>query len=387
VSLPAGGPATGTPQSAPPGQAPLPLLDPDQITAGPTYTHDVDIPKAMTAVVLTGHGGTDRLEVRDDVAVPSPDPDQVLIRVSAAGVNNTDINTRTGWYSRDEEEAQTAWSGKPLTFPRIQGADCCGRIVAVGAHVDPARVGQRVVVRTMQEPDASGSPVTLGSEIDGAFAEYVVTRSTEAFSIDSPLDDTILGALPCSYSTAEGLLQRAGLRDERVLITGASGGVGSAAVMLARLRGAHITAVVGPGKADQVRALGADVILDRDSADLDDLPANTMDVVLDVVGGDSFPALLKALRPRGRYAVCGAVGGAHVDLDLRDLYLKDLSLLGATFHDRSVFADLVRHVESGALTPIVAATYPLADIATAQQTFSRHEHVGKLVLVPPTSPD
>lgn len=336
----------------------------------------------MTAVLLTGHGGTDRLEVRDDVPVPRPGPGEVLIRVGASAVNNTDINTRTGWYSRDDD-ARTSWSGAPLAFPRIQGADCVGRIVALGDDVGAEHIGQRVLVRTMQDPDPSGHPLTLGSEIDGAFAQYVAVRSTEAFEVHSHLDDAHLGALPCSYSTAEGLLQRAGLGAERVLITGASGGVGSAAVLLARLRGAHITAVASACKADQVLELGADVVIDREADLLDRVGESSIDVVIDVVGGGSFPRLLQALRPRGRYAVSGAVAGAHVDLDLRDLYLKDLTLVGSTFTDRSVFTDLIGYVESGALTPVVAATFPLADIVHAQEVFERHEHVGKLVLVPP----
>ena len=344
----------------------------------------MQIPATMTAVLLTGHGGIDQLEVRDDVPVPIPRRDEVLIRVGASSVNNTDINTRTGWYSRqDEPGAQTAWSGDAFAFPRIQGADCVGHIAAVGTDVPPGRVGERVVVRTMQDPDRSGRPVTLGSEIDGAFAQFVTVRSAEAFAVATPLDDAHLGALPCSYSTAEGLLQRSGLGAERVLITGASGGVGSAAVLLARLRGSHITAVTSARKAAQVLALGADVVIDREADPVGALGANSVDVVIDLVGGTHFPALLEILRPGGRYAVSGAVAGAHVDLDLRDLYLKDLSLLGSTFTSRAVFTDLIGYVESGVLQPVVARTYPLTEIATAQTDFLQHEHVGKLVLLPP----
>lgn len=349
----------------------------------------------MQAVLLTGHGGTDRLEFRDDVPVPHPTPGEVLIRVAAAGINNTDVNTRTGWYSTHAAAAgadspgsaeQTAWSGVPMSFPRIQGADAVGRIVAVGAGVSSDRIGERVVVRTMQDPDAAGRAITLGSEIDGAFAQFVAVRSTEAFAINSPLDDASLGALPCSYSTAEGLLQRAGLGAERVLITGASGGVGSAAVLLARLRGAHVIALAAATKQDQVRALGADVVLTRDADLTAELGPGSVDVVIDVVGGEHFPFLLTVLRPRGRYAVSGAVAGAHVDLDLRDLYLKDLTLMGSTFTDRSVFADLLGYVERGELEPVVAATYPLDALIEAQEDFLRHEHVGKLVVIPPEQP-
>ena len=116
------------------------------------------IPQSMTAVLLTGHGGTEMLDYRDDVPVPAPGPDEVLIKVSAAGVNNTDINTRIGWYSKKVTDAtneggsdgfdevdddDATWSGTPMAFPRIQGADCCGNIVAVGDNVDTSKVGQR----------------------------------------------------------------------------------------------------------------------------------------------------------------------------------------------------------------------------------------------------
>ena len=338
----------------------------------------------MTAVLLNGHGGLDQLEVRDDVPVPKPAPDEVLVRVAASAVNNTDINTRTGWYSRREGESeQTAWSGESMDFPWIQGADCAGRIEAVGSRVDSGRVGERVLVRTMQDPDASGRAITLGSEIPGAFAEYVAVRSTEACAVHTTMDDVHLGVLPCSYSTAEGLLQRAALGAERVLITGASGGVGSAAVLLARLRGAHITAIASGRKATRLLALGADVVVDRDADLTDVLGENSVDVVIDVVGGRGFPGLLRVLRSGGRCAVSGAVGGAHVDLDLRDLYLKDLTLAGSTFTERRVFTDLIRYIEEGLLEPVVAHTFPLAKIGAAQETFLRHEHVGKIALIPP----
>ena len=159
----------------------------------PPETDTVNIPRVMTGVQLVGHGGFDQLVLRHDIPVPHPQADEVLIRVGASSVNNTDINTRTGWYSHDADAAHTSWSGQPMSFPRIQGADCCGRIVAAGSAVDPSRLGERVLVRTMQDPvtiDSKEIPVTLGSEIDGAFAEYLVVRSREAFRIESPLTDS-----------------------------------------------------------------------------------------------------------------------------------------------------------------------------------------------------
>ena len=111
------------------------------------------IPKKMCAVHLTGHGKIDKLEYMPDVVVPIPKEDEVLINVKAAGINNTDINTRIGWYSKSapENNDDGSWSGNPLDFPIIQGADICWKIVAVGSSVDEKRIGERVIVRTMQE--------------------------------------------------------------------------------------------------------------------------------------------------------------------------------------------------------------------------------------------
>ena len=349
------------------------------------------IPARMTAVYLTGHGDLDRLEVRDDVPVPRVASDQILIQVGASSVNNTDINTRIGWYTRASRERETSWdntswANTAIQFPRIQGADCCGRIVAVGASVDVSRIGERVLVRTMQSPewvDGSWAPVTLGSEIDGAFAQFLVVRASEAFPIDSPLSDIELATFPCAYSTAEGLLHRAGVGHQQVLVTGASGGVGSALVQLAVLRGASVTAVASSQHHQAIGALGATRLLDRDANLLEEIGENSIDIVVDVVGGERFPELLQVLRPRGTYATSGAVGGPVVRLDLRDLYLKDLTLLGCTFHPQTVFTDLIRLIEGGRLAPLVADAYPLERIREAQERFLKKDFVGKIAVVPP----
>ncbi|MEM1377178.1 MAG: alcohol dehydrogenase family protein [Pseudomonadota bacterium] len=348
------------------------------------------LPATMKAVVLTGHGGFDKLEWRGNVPVPRPNKHEVLIRVGASAVNNTDVNTRTGWYSKSvrgdtgsaategyggASDADGAWSGA-LNFPRIQGADCCGHIAAVGEKVDAARIGQRVVVRPMHrprgtEPDAL---VTLGSERDGAFAEFLTVDSEHALLIQSPLTDLELASFPCAFSTAEGMIQRAALGAERVLITGASGGVGSAAVQLAKRRGAHVTVVSSLEKFEMLRALGATATITRDQPP----PQDAFDVVLDLVGGTRWPALLEALAPRGRYVTSGAIAGPIVELDLRVLYLKDLTMIGSTRQDPRVFTDLVGYIEAGEISPVIAASYPLHELRTAQETFLKKSHVGKI---------
>jgi NADPH:quinone reductase-like Zn-dependent oxidoreductase len=360
------------------------------------------IPQTMTAVVLTGHGGFDKLEYRQDVAVPVPADDEVLIQVRACGINNTDINTRIGWYAPsvtaatddgardgfDELASGTgAWSGETLAFPLIQGADVCGRIVAAGAQVDPRRLGERVIVAPMQ-PHPSGDPwrcITLGSEINGGFAQYVTVRATTAYQVTSDWSDVELASIPCAWSTAENMLQRANVaRQDRVLITGASGGVGSAAVQLAKRRGAAVIAVAGQAKFEQVRELGADRVIARESDLLAALGRETVDAVCDLVAGPRWPQLLDVLKKGGRYAVAGAIAGPVVDLDVRTLYLKDLTFLGCTYQDPAVFQNLVTYIEQEEIRPVVAQSYPLPEIIRAQNDFLSKTHTGKLVMIPPS---
>ncbi len=344
-----------------------------------------DQPKTMRGVWLTGHGGMDKLELRQDIPVPVPGAGEVLVRVAAAGVNNTDINTRTGWYSKHDGASDDAgWSGEPIQLPRIQGADVCGHIVAVGPQVDGGRIGERVLIepciREVQGQELE-QPWYLGSECDGGFAEFTVVASRHACKITSELSDVELASFPCSYSTAENLLTRASIKDgERVLVTGASGGVGSAAVQLAKARGAYVLAVTSPAKSDALRQLGADEVLARETDLVEAAGSNTIDVVIDLVAGDKWPQYLEVLRPGGRYAVAGAIAGPLVELDVRTLYLKDLSLFGCTVLGPEVFQNLINLIERGAVSPVVAKTFDLNEICEAQTEFLEKEHVGKFVL-------
>ena len=149
---------------------------------------------------------------------------------------------------------------------------------------------------------------------------------------------------------------------------------------MATARGAHVTAVTSQSKRAAVRGLGADATLPREADLVADVGAEGVDVVIDLVGGAGFPALLEVLRRGGRYAASGAIAGAIVDLDLRTLYLKDLTLYGATALDSGVFGQLLHHIEAGRIAPLVAQTYPLEEIAEAQRAFLAKQFVGKIVL-------
>ncbi len=358
------------------------------------------LPATMRAALLLGRGGPEMLEVRADVPVPEPGPGEVLVAVAACGVNNTDINTRVGWYSRSvtsatsgagfaEAQADDATWGGGLRFPRIQGADIAGRVVSVGSPGDGALVGRRVLVdpwiRNPDDPSDRASAGYLGSECDGGFAEYCAVPARNVYPIDCELSDAELATFACSWSAAEHMLQRVGLAEgQQLAVTGASGGVGTALVQLARRRGAHVTAVAGRSKLDAVRRLGAGAVVDRDAGDV---PAAAVaaagtpfDVVADVVGGADFGGWLHGLRRGGRYVTSGAIGGPVVELDLRTLYLNDLELFGATVYAPEVFAALVGYVERGEVRPVLAGTFPLERIADAQAAFGEKRHVGSYVI-------
>ena len=368
----------------------------------------MNIPKRMTAALLMGHGGLEKIVVRDDVPVPEPQNGEVLIEVGACGMNNTDINTRIAWYSKSVKDGTTtnsgkggfeniieedaAWGGSEITFPRIQGADIAGRIIAVGEGVPSKRVGQRVIVepwlRDRSDPKNRNLAGYLGSERDGGFAQYTTVPVENAFKIQADLSDAELATFPCSYSTGEHMLTRVRLgKDENVLIPGASGGVGSALVQLAKRRKAWVLAMTSVSKMAAIRALGADEVLNRTRKNLErvirDLaPGGEFDVVADVVGGVSFSMLLNLLRRGGRYVTSGAIAGPCVELDLRTLYLKDLEMQGATVLPIGIFEKLVRTIERGEIRPLLAKQFSIYNIHEAQNDFLAKKHVGKFVILP-----
>jgi len=354
----------------------------------------------MMAVVTTGNGGYDKLVYRE-VPIPVPGPGEVMIRVLAAGVNNTEINTRLGWYSSSvttdtasaskaqesmaEDKVDGGWK-KATPFPLIQGTDCCGEVVQANDGAGLALVGKRVLVRACMRPNGFDDMETvwLASDFDGAFAQYVKVPSSEAFAVDCDWSDAELATIPCAYGTAENMLHRAGVKSgELILVAGASGGVGSAAVQLAKRRNARVAAITSAGKAALLNDLGADIVVDREADLVSELGHSSFDVVVDNVAGEGFPQMLKVLKRGGRYVSSGAIAGPIVSLDMRDLYLKDITLIGCTAWDEPVFPNLISYIERGEIRPLLAKVFPLAEIAEAQKEFLKKTHVGNLVLLPP----
>jgi NADPH:quinone reductase-like Zn-dependent oxidoreductase len=352
----------------------------------------------MKGVVLTGHGGLDKLEYRENLSIPTPANNEVLIKVHAAGMNNTDINTRIGWYSKTVTgETNTlaegglsitagdgSWSGDALAFPLIQGADCCGEIVAVGKDIDESRIGERILIRPMQQnrnQEGDLKSMTFGSECHGSFAQYTTALAHECYAVTSSLSSIELASFPCAYSTAENMIDRAQVKaGETILITGASGGVGSAAIQLAKRRGAKVIGVSAKSKHEALLAIGADDVLAREESLLSQIDKESVDVVIDLVAGSRWSELIDLLKVRGRYAVAGAIAGPIVEMDVRTLYLKDLTFYGCTFQPAYVFENLVRYICDGEIKPLVSKVYDLKAIKQAQTDFINKTYFGKLVL-------
>ena len=373
-------------------------------------------PPAMWAVVTTGNGGYDKLDYRQ-VPTRVPAAGEALIKVLAAGINNTEINTRLGWYSSSvssstgdllvsqEQDAENRDAGhkdaghkddggwnEATPFPIIQGTDCCGRVVALGGGDDDDAsagadlLGQRVLVRACMRSHGFGSMenIWMASDFNGAFAQFVTVPVSEIFPVDCGWSDAELATIPCAYATAETMLHRAGCgASDHVFVTGASGGVGSAVIQLAKRRGATVTALTSRSKIDAVRSLGADRVVTRNEDLRAALGAGSVDLVVDNVAGEGFPALLTLLRRGGRYASSGAIAGPVVSLDLRDMYLKDITMFGTTAWDEPVFPNLVSYIEAGEIRPLLAGTWPLAEIVAAQTELVRRAHIGNFVLIPP----
>lgn len=348
-----------------------------------------NVPESMSAVLLTGHGDLSNLEYHEDVSVPRPAPDEVLVKVNACGLNNTDIWTRKAAYGEDDE----GWKGG-LDFPIIQGADIAGRIVDVGVDVPQDRIGERVLVDNALYGDQTDEFQSLvnadliGSEKNGGYAEFAAVPDSNAYQVNCDLSDAELATFPTSYVTAERMLNRASVESgETVFVTGASGGVGTGLIQLAQRRDATVVALTSSEKKDMIQDLGVGEVISRDKETVTDeierrLIDGKVNVVADVVGGEQFSDFLESLHPGGRLVTAGAVAGPVVNLDLRTVYLKQIEIIGSTMGTKREFEDLIQYIENGSIRPLLAESYSLSEIHDAQRHFLESDYIGSIVVTP-----
>lgn len=365
------------------------------------------VPETMAAMLLTGHGDVDRLVYRTDVSVPTPARGEVLVRVTATAKNNTDRKAREGLYpTKDKGEVTSfAMGGSPtLTFPRIQGADVAGRVVAVGEGVPAARLGERGLLDFNLYPDARRDlnlmPDYYGHGADGGFAEYVAVPADQFHHVPNPeLADAELAAMGmCSYQTAYHMMTSARVAaGERVLVTGASGGVGTALIQLCRTVGAIPYAVSQPDKADALRSLGAEAVIDRGDLPtfvdrvLEATDGTPIDAVMDLVGGEMTDRFIDTMivdmarrTTYPRLSIAGASGGNLSELMWTRIYLYQVQIFGVSHGTREEAEQLVAWIREGRLKPVLHAAFKLSELHEAERYFvNRGSHyLGKIVIVP-----
>ena len=340
----------------------------------------------MKAALFHEFGGPEVIRI-EEVERPVPGPQDVLIEVRAAALNHLDL-----WVRR----------GLPIetTMPHIGGSDIAGVIVEVGAEVDAALVGQSVVVDpslscgtcewcNRGEQSLCSHYKILGEHTNGGFAEFVSVPAANVYPIGSTVDFVTAACAPLPFLTAwRALNSRAQLKSgESVLITGASGGVASAAIQIAGHLGARVYAVTTTENVERVRALGAAVVYDRSRADFakqiwSDTQKRGVDVVLDSVGSATWNGCIRSLARLGRLVVYGATTGAVVETDLRVLFWKQISIIGTTMANRAEFREIMDLVFSGHMKPVVDVVLPLDQARAAHERLEAGEQFGKIVLTP-----
>lgn len=365
------------------------------------------IPEKMAAVQLMGHGGTDQLVYSEDVAVPRPGNGEVLVKVTATAKNNTDRKVREGLYPTEKADDVASFQigGAPtLAFPRIQGADVVGRVVAVGPGVDDTRVGERGLLDFNIYPDdrrnINLTPDYYGHGRDGGFAEYITVPGDQFHAVPNPeLADAELAVMGmCSYQTALHMLNAASVRaGEQVLVTGASGGVGTALIQLCRLLGAVPHAVSSAGKAQPLLDLGAESVIDRTG--VRDWPravdeatgGRVIDAVMDLAGGAMTNPLIDVMirrmpdrRTYPRLSIAGASAGNVTEILWTRIYLYQVQIFGVSHGTRDEAEQLIDWIRGGRLRPVLHGTFRLSDIHRAEDYFVGRgsDYIGKIAIVP-----
>lgn len=325
----------------------------------------------MKAIVFDRHGGVEVLDYRD---WPDPEParDEVIARVRATGLNYLDILARRGM------------PGVSIPLPFISGGDIAGEIESIGEGVSGWSVGDRVVVNPKT---ARG---LIGEEVQGGLAERVAIPASNLVRLPASVPFDVGAAIPINFGTALRMLITIGRLQagEKVLVLGASGGVGTASVQVAKMLGAQVIAAAGSAeKAEKLLAIGADHAIDYSRDDFsrkawDISGRKGVDVVVNFTGGDTFNPSLRTLARHGRLLVCGATAGFSPPIDLRYLFRRELQVLGSTGYTQEDIATAVDRVACGKLKPVIGRTFPLHETREAIRLLEDRAFFGKIIVTP-----
>ena len=340
----------------------------------------------MKAIRIHEFGGPEVLRY-EDVPDPQPRKDQVLVRVKACAMNHLDLWVRKGLPG--------------VKLPHILGSDIAGEIVEVGEYVTGLRVGQRVLLAPMHfcnrcSKCSAGLQnqcrefTVLGNGVDGGNCELIAVPAEKVILIPDSLDFTQAASVPLVFLTAwHMLVGRAGVRPgQTVLVLGANSGVGIAGIQLARFFECTVITTAGDDrKMAKARELGADYVINHYQQKVSEevrkiTNKEGVDVVLEHVGPATWDESLRSLKPGGVVVTCGATTGPQVGFDLRFLFSRQLSIFGSYMGTMGELHEVLKHVFSGKLKPVVDRTFPLKETRAAHEHMEKSAMFGKIVLIP-----
>lgn len=335
----------------------------------------------MKAAIIKAHGGPEMLEVVHDWPRPEIGPGDVLLKVRAASLNYHDVFTRNGM------------PGIKLTLPVVPGLDLAGEVVELGEGVHDFTVGDRVLVDPLNRVEGG----LQGETCDGGLQEFARVRAHQLIRMPANVSFEQAASLPVAYGTAHRMMVTHGRikAGEKVLVLGASGGVGTGAVLLAKLMGAH---VIGCGSSEaKLKALldmGADEVIDYTKADFSKevfarfgKPHRRsfdggVDVVVNFTGGDTWVPSLRSLKRGGRLLTCGATAGYDPKEDLRFIWTFELNIQGSNSWAREDLEELLRLISKGRLHPVIDKVLPLEEAGEALRLIEERKVVGKVIVAP-----
>lgn len=331
----------------------------------------------MRAVVIYEHGGRDKLIV-EEVTTPSPAAGEILVAVKACGLNYLDVFVRRGM------------PGLPIDLPRITGGDIAGVVAEVGDGVTSVTVGQRVLIDpAITLPN--GETGALGENATGGLAEYIAVPEANAIPLPDEVTFEQAAALPIAYGTAWRMLITRGQvqAGEHVFILGASGGVGTGAVQIAKMLGCVVYAAAStPDKLARLQELGADMLVNYvEQPEFHRCVRSVtngegVDVVVNYTGGDTWVKSLKCVKHGGRLLTCGATAGYDPQTDIRFIWRKEMDIRGSDGWQRQDLIDLLAAVRAGKIKPVIDRVLPLKETAEGHRLIEDREVFGKVIIVP-----
>lgn len=335
----------------------------------------------MKAAIIRSHGGAEALELVEDWPRPVAGAGDVVLRVKASALNYHDVFTRRGM------------PGIKLDLPVVPGLDLAGEVVETGGGVTDFTVGDRVLVDPLNRVEGG----LMGETVDGGLQQYARVRAHQLVPIPEGVTYEQAAALPVAYGTAHRMLfTNGGIKaGDTVVVLGASGGVGTGTVLLAKLAGAHVIACGSSAeKLERLNAMGADEVIDYTRSDFTkDIYARFgkphrrtydggVDVVVNFTGGDTWIPSLRALKRGGKLLTCGATAGFDPKEDLRFIWTFELKILGSNSWAREDLVALLDHIAAGRLSPVIDRVLPLEDAREALRLIEEREVIGKVVIAP-----